>query len=195
MLLGKIPHFEQLIATIRSREISATIVVQTKSQLRALYKDQAETIIGNCDTEVFLGGKEPGTLKDLVFALGKETVDDMNTSESRGQSPTKSRSYSKLGRDLMGVSELSAMDRRKCVVLLSGVAPFLSNKYDIASHPMYKYTAESKDDDLWFDTRRYLRAKRAKAYSIGGLKKRLPPGVKIHKETVIELAVEEKAVE
>jgi type IV secretion system protein VirD4 len=190
MLLGKIPHFEQLIATIRSREISASIVVQTKSQLKAIYKEHAETIIGNCDTEVFLGGKEPGTLKDLVFALGRDNVDDMNTSESRGQSPSKSRSYTKLGRDLMGVSELSAMSRKKCVVLISGVAPFCSSKYDITSHPMYSLAAERKEDKTWFDTRRYLRAKRARAYSLDGLKKRLAPGVKVHKETVIDLSEE-----
>jgi type IV secretion system protein VirD4 len=172
--IGKIPSFEQLIATIRSREISACIVVQTKSQLRAIYKDHAETITGNCDTEIFLGGKEPGTLKDLAEALGRETIDDLNLSESRGQNSSVSQSHSKLGHDLMGISELATLDRRKCIVQLSGEHPFLSDKYDIREHPMYGQTADGKDDALWFDAAKHLKAKRGQAYSMGRLKKRHP---------------------
>jgi type IV secretion system protein VirD4 len=159
--IGKIPHFEQLIATIRSREISATLVVQTKSQLKALYKDHSETITGNCDTEIFLGGKEPSALKDLAAALGKETIDDMNSSDSRGASSSKTNAYSKLGRDLMGLPELSTMSRKKCIVMLNGEPPFLSDKYDIKKHPNYKDIADNKSSPNWFDTRKHLLSRRS----------------------------------
>lgn len=154
--VGKIPNWEILITTIRSREISATMVLQTKSQLKAMYKDHAETIIGNCDYEIFLGGKEKGTLKEIAESLGKQTINDMNTSDTRGTSGSKSVSYSKLGRELMSYDELTVMNRKKCVVQLSGVPPFFSEKYDITTHPMYPLHASGNKDKKWFVVTEYI---------------------------------------
>ena len=140
--IGQIPKLEKLVATIRSREISACLVLQAQSQLKAIYKDNADTIIGNMDASIFLGGKEPTTLKELSAALGKETIDTFNTGESRGREYTHSLNYQKLGKELMSQDELAVMDGGKCVLQLRGVRPFLSNKYDITKHPNYKYTSD-----------------------------------------------------
>jgi len=140
--LGTIPNFDKLIATIRSREISAAVILQTQSQLKNIYKDNAETIIGNCDARLFLGGSEKTTLKDLSDSLGKETIDLANHSESKGSQPSFSRSYQKLGKELMSVDELSVLDGSKCILQLRGVRPFLSDKYDITKHPNYKYLSD-----------------------------------------------------
>ncbi|MDR1541537.1 MAG: type IV secretory system conjugative DNA transfer family protein [Clostridiales bacterium] len=166
--IGKIPRFENLIATMRSREISASIVVQTKSQLKAIYKDNWEVILGNCDTQLFLGGQEMGTLKDIAESLGKQTIDSRTSSESRGQNSSKGTNYSKLGRELMNISELSRMDRRKCIIQLSGEPPFYSDKFDIETHPMYKYHADSIEDEKWFDAESFLRARFNKKLEIFG---------------------------
>ena len=131
--IGQIPNLEKLMATIRSREISAALVLQAKSQLKALYKDNAETIIGNCDSQIFLGGSEQTTLKDLNTALGKETIDMYNTGESRGTNQSYNLNYQKLGRDLMSIDELQVMDGNKCIVQIRGVRPFLSDKYDLTN--------------------------------------------------------------
>lgn len=140
--IGQIPKFEKLIATIRSREISACLVLQAQSQLKALYKDNADTIIGNCDSAIFLGGKERTTLKELTESLGKETIDTFNTGESRGREVSHSLNYQKLGKDLASVDELSVLDGGKCILQLRGVRPFLSDKYDITKHPNYKYLSD-----------------------------------------------------
>ena len=140
--IGQIPHLEKLIATIRSREISACLVLQTQSQLKALYKDNMETITGNCDSKIFLGGTETTTLKDLSAQLGKETIDTYNTGENRGKETSHSMNYQKLGKELMTQDELSVMDGGKCILQLRGVRPFYSDKYDLTQHPMYKYTAD-----------------------------------------------------
>mgnify|MGYP002672560155 FL=1 len=153
--IGQIPNLEKLVATIRSREISACLVLQAQSQLKALYKDNADTIIGNMDTSIFLGGKEPTTLKELAAALGKETVDTYNTGESRGRETSHSLNYQKLGRELMSVDELAVMDGGKCILQLRGVRPFLSNKYDITKHPNYKYTSDF-DKKNALDIERFL---------------------------------------
>lgn len=141
--IGQIPNFEKLVATIRSREISACIVLQAQSQLKAIYKDNADTIVGNCDTLLFLGGKEKTTLKEMEELLGKETIDTYNTGESRGREVSHSLNYQKLGKSLMSVDELAVMDGGKCILQLRGVRPFLSDKYDITSHPNYKYLSDS----------------------------------------------------
>lgn len=141
--IGQIPNFEKLIATIRSREISAAVILQSQSQLKAIYKDNADTIIGNMDSSIFLGGKEPGTLKELSAALGKETIDSFNTGESRGKETSHSLNYQKLGKELLTVDELAVLDGAKCILQLRGVRPFLSDKYDITRHPNYKYLADS----------------------------------------------------
>ena len=153
--IGQIPKLEKLVATIRSREISACLVLQAQSQLKAIYKDNADTIIGNMDTSIFLGGKEPTTLKELAAALGKETVDTYNTGESRGRETSHSLNYQKLGRELMSVDELAVMDGGKCILQLRGVRPFLSNKYDITKHPNYKYTSDF-DKKNALDIERFL---------------------------------------
>ena len=140
--IGQIPKFEKLIATIRSREISACLVLQAQSQLKALYKDNADTIIGNCDSAIFLGGKERTTLKELTESLGRETIDTYNTGESRGREVSHSLNYQKLGKDLASVDELSVLDGGKCILQLRGVRPFLSDKYDITKHPNYKYLSD-----------------------------------------------------
>ena len=153
--IGQIPNLEKLMATIRSREISAALVLQAKSQLKAIYKDNSETIIGNCDSQIFLGGSEQTTLKDLNTALGKETIDSYNTGESRGTSQSYNMNYQKLGHDLMSIDELQVMDGSKCIVQVRGVRPFLSDKYDLTQHPNYKYTADA-DKKNWFDVEKYL---------------------------------------
>ena len=140
--IGQIPNFDKLIATIRSREISACIVLQAQSQLKALYKDNADTIVGNCDTLLFLGGKEKTTLKEMEELLGKETIDTYNTGESRGRETSHSLNYQKLGKSLMSVDDLAVMDAGKCILQLRGVRPFLSDKYDITAHPNYKYLSD-----------------------------------------------------
>ena len=156
--IGQIPNLEKLMATIRSREISAALVLQAKSQLKAIYKDNAETIIGNCDSQIFLGGSEQTTLKDLNTMLGKETIDMYNTGESRGTSQSYNMNYQKLGHDLMSIDELQVMDGGKCIVQVRGVRPFLSDKYDLTQHPNYKYTADA-DKKNWFDVGKYLNHK------------------------------------
>ena len=140
--IGQIPNLEKLVATIRSREISACLVLQAQSQLKAIYKDNADTIIGNMDSRIFLGGSEPTTLKELNQALGKETIDTYNTSNTRGNSPSYGLNYQKLGKDLASVDELAVLDGSKCILQLRGVRPFLSDKYDLMQHPNYKYTSD-----------------------------------------------------
>ena len=153
--IGQIPNLEKLMATIRSREISACLVLQAQSQLKALYKDNADTIIGNCDSSIFLGGKEPGTLKELNQALGKETIDTFNTGESRGREVSHSLNYQKLGKDLATIDELAVLDGGKCILQLRGVRPFLSDKYDITRHPNYKYLSDANPRNA-FDIEKYL---------------------------------------
>ena len=140
--IGQIPNLEKLVATIRSREISACLVLQAKSQLKAIYKDNADTIIGNMDSQIFLGGSEPGTLKDLSEILGKETIDSFNTSDTRGNSPSYGTSFQKLGHKLLSRDELAVLDGGKCILQLRGVRPFLSDKYDLTQHPNYQYTSD-----------------------------------------------------
>ena len=154
--IGQIPKLEKLMATIRSREISACLILQTQSQLKALYKDNAETVIGNCDASLFLGGKEPTTLKALSEALGRETIDTYNTGESRGRETSHSLNYQKLGKSLLTVDELEVLDGGKCILQLRGVRPFLSSKYDITKHPHYKYLSDA-DPKNAFDVERFIR--------------------------------------
>ena len=156
--IGQIPRLEKLVATIRSREISACLVLQAQSQLKAIYKDNADTIIGNMDTSIFLGGKEPTTLKELAAVLGKETIDTYNTGESRGRETSHSLNYQKLGKELMSQDELAVMDGGKCILQLRGVRPFLSDKYDITKHPNFKYTADA-DKRNTFDIEAFLSAR------------------------------------
>lgn len=156
--IGQIPKLEKLVATIRSREISACLVLQAQSQLKAIYKDNADTIIGNMDSSIFLGGKEPTTLKELAAVLGKETIDTYNTGESRGRETSHSLNYQKLGKALMSQDELAVMDGGKCILQLRGVRPFLSDKYDITQHPNYKYTADA-DPKNAFSIEDFLRAR------------------------------------
>ena len=156
--IGQIPNLEKLVATIRSREISACLVLQAKSQLKAIYKDNADTIIGNMDSQIFLGGSEPGTLKDLSEMLGKETIDALNTSDTRGNSPSYGTNYSKLGHELLSRDELAVMDGGKCILQLRGVRPFLSDKYDLTQHPNYKLTSDF-DEKNRFDIEKYLNRK------------------------------------
>ena len=153
--IGQIPRLEKLVATIRSREISCCLVLQAQSQLKALYKDNADTIIGNMDCSIFLGGKEPTTLKELATALGKETIDTYNTGESRGREVSHSLNYQKLGKELMSVDELAVLDGGKCILQLRGVRPFLSDKYDITKHPNYRFTSDY-DKRNAFDVQEYL---------------------------------------
>ena len=153
--IGQIPNLEKLMATIRSREISACLVLQAQSQLKALYKDNADTIIGNCDSSIFLGGKEPTTLKELNQSLGKETIDTFNTGESRGREVSHSLNYQKLGKDLASIDELAVLDGGKCILQLRGVRPFLSDKYDITKHPNYKYLSDANEKNA-FDIEKYL---------------------------------------
>ena len=157
--IGQIPKFEKLIATIRSREISACIILQAQSQLKAIYKDNADTIIGNCDTTLFLGGKEKSTLKELSETLGKETIDMYNTSETRSNQNSYGTNYQKLGKELMSQDELSVMDGGKCILQLRGVRPFLSDKYDITKHPRYKMLSDY-DKKNAFDMEKYMKRRK-----------------------------------
>ena len=167
--IGQIPNLEKLMATIRSREISACLVLQAQSQLKALYKDNADTIIGNCDTSIFLGGKEPTTLKELNQALGKETIDTFNTGESRGREVSHSLNYQKLGKDLATVDELAVLDGSKCILQLRGVRPFLSNKFDITQHKNYRYLSDTNPKNE-FDIEKFLshrlKPKQDEAYNV-----------------------------
>ena len=156
--IGQIPNLEKLVATIRSREISACLVLQAKSQLKAIYKDNADTIIGNMDSQIFLGGSEQTTLKELNTSLGKETIDMYNTGESRGQSQSYNLNYQKLGKDLMSIDELAVMDGSKCILQLRGVRPFLSDKYDLTQHPNYRLTSDY-DKKNYFDVEKFLHHK------------------------------------
>ena len=153
--IGQIPKLEKLMATIRSREISACLVLQAQSQLKAIYKDNADTIVGNCDSMIFLGGKERTTLKELEETLGKETIDTYNTGESRGRETSHSLNYQKLGKSLMSMDELAVMDGGKCILQLRGVRPFFSAKYDITRHPNYKYLSDA-DPKNAFDIGKFL---------------------------------------
>ena len=156
--IGQIPNLEKLVATIRSREISACLVLQTRSQLKAIYKDNADTIVGNMDSQIFLGGSEPTTLKDLAEALGKETIDSYNNSDTRGNSPSYGTNYQKLGHELMSRDELAVLDGGKCILQLRGVRPFLSDKYDLTQHPNYKYTSDY-DSKNALDIEKFLNRK------------------------------------
>ena len=156
--IGQIPQLEKLVATIRSREISACLILQAQSQLKALYKDNADTIIGNMDSRLFLGGSEPTTLKELSTALGKETIDTFNTGESRGRETSHSLNYQKLAKELASVDELAVLDGGKCILQLRGVRPFLSEKYDITKHPNYKYLSDA-DRRNTFDIEKFLSTK------------------------------------
>ena len=158
--IGQIPNFDKLIATIRSREISASIILQSQSQLKTIYKDAADTIVGNCDSTLFLGGKEKSTLKEISELLGKETIDLYNQSENRGSQISHGFSYQKLGKELMSQDELAVMDGGKCIYMLRGVRPFLSEKYDLTKHPNYKYTADADPKNV-FDMERYTKKQRA----------------------------------
>ena len=155
---GQIPKFDKPIATIRSREISASIILQSQSQLKAIYKDNADTIIGNCDTTLFLGGKETTTLKEMSEMLGKETIDLYNTSDTRGTNRSYGLNYQKTGKELMTKDELAVMDGGKCIMQLRGVRPFFSNKYDITKHKRYKYLSDY-DPKLVFDIEKYMSRK------------------------------------
>ena len=156
--IGQIPQIEKLVATIRSREISACLVLQTRSQLKAIYKDNADTIVGNMDSQVFLGGSEPTTLKELSEALGKETIDSFNNSDTRGNSPSYGTNYQKLGHELMSRDELAVLDGGKCILQLRGVRPFLSDKYDLTQHPNYKLTSDY-DSKNALDIEKFLNRK------------------------------------
>lgn len=156
--IGQIPNLEKLVATIRSREISACLVLQAKSQLKAIYKDNADTIVGNMDSQIFLGGSEPTTLKELNAALGKETIDMFNTSDTRGNSSSYGTNYQKTGHDLASIDELAVLDGGKCILQLRGVRPFLSDKYDLTQHPNYKYTSDF-DKRNTFDIEKFLNRK------------------------------------
>ena len=156
--IGQIPQLEKLVATIRSREISACLVLQTRSQLKAIYKDNADTIVGNMDSQIFLGGSEPTTLKELSEALGKETIDSYNNSDTRGNSPSYGTNYQKLGHELLSRDEIAVLDGDKCILQLRGVRPFLSDKYDLTQHPSYKLTSDY-DSKNTFDIEKYLNRK------------------------------------
>ena len=156
--IGQIPNLEKLVATIRSREISACLVLQARSQLKAIYKDNADTIVGNMDSQIFLGGSEPTTLKDLSEMLGKETIDAFNTSDTRGNSPSYGTTFQKMGHELLSRDELAVLDGGKCILQLRGVRPFLSDKYDLTQHPNYKLTSDY-DPKNTFDIERYLNRK------------------------------------
>ena len=158
--IGQIPKFEKLIATIRSREISASIILQSQSQLKAIYKDNADTIVGNCDTTLFLGGKEKSTLKEISEILGKETIDSFNTSETRGRELSHGMNYQKLGKELMTQDEIAVMDGGKCILQVRGVRPFFSDKFDITKHPKYKYLSDA-DPKNAFDMEKHIKRRPA----------------------------------
>ena len=153
---GTIPNLEKLIATIRSREISACLILQAKSQLKALYKDHCETIIGNMDSQIFLGGNETETLKDLSAVLGKETIDFFTIQDTKGMQPSVATNYQKTGHDLMSMDELAVMDGGKCIVQVRGVRPFMSKKYDVTKHPKYHLTADFSAKN-YFDIEKYIK--------------------------------------
>ena len=154
--IGQIPNFDKLIATIRSREISASIILQSQSQLKAIYKDNADTIVGNCDTTLFLGGKEKTTLKEMSELLGKETIDSFNTSETRSNQKSYGLNYQKLGKELMTQDEIAVMDGGKCILQLRGVRPFFSDKFDITKHPNYRYLSDA-DPKNAFDMEKHIK--------------------------------------
>ena len=158
--IGQIPNFDKLIATIRSREISASIILQSQSQLKTIYKDAADTIVGNCDTTLFLGGKEKSTLKELSEILGKETIDSFNTSENRGTQVSHGLNYQKLGKELMSQDEIAVMDGGKCILQVRGTRPFLSDKFDITAPKNYQYLADA-DKKNEFDVERYMKRRPA----------------------------------
>lgn len=158
--LFKIPDMQRLISVIRSREISACLIIQAQSQLKAIYRDHADTLVGSCDVIQFLGGREKGTLKEMSELLGKETIDSFNTSESKGQSPSHGMNYQKLGKELMSQDEIAVMDGGKCICMIRGIRPFLSAKYDITKHPRYKYLSDY-DRKNTFDVEKYLKRLRA----------------------------------
>ena len=158
--IGQIPNFDKLIATIRSREISASIILQSQSQLKTIYKDAADTIVGNCDTTLFLGGKEKSTLKEISELLGKETIDSLSQSENRGAQTSHGLSYQKLGKELMTQDEIAVMDGGKCILQLRGVRPFFSDKYDLTKHPRYKYLSDADKKNV-FDVERYMKRRPA----------------------------------
>ena len=158
--IGQIPQFDKLIATIRSREISASIILQSQSQLKAIYKDNADTIVGNCDTTLFLGGKEKTTLKEMSELLGKETIDSFNTSETRSNQKSYGLNYQKLGKELMTQDEIAVMDGGKCILQLRGVRPFFSDKFDITKHPKYKYLSDA-DPKNAFDMEKHIKRRPA----------------------------------
>ena len=158
--IGQIPNFDKLIATIRSREISASIILQSQSQLKTIYKDAADTIVGNCDSTLFLGGKEKGTLKEISELLGKETIDSLSQSENRGAQTSHGLSYQKLGKELMTQDEIAVMDGGKCILQLRGVRPFFSDKFDITKHPRYRYLSDADKKNV-FDVERYMKRKPA----------------------------------
>ena len=158
--IGQIPNFDKLIATIRSREISASIILQSQSQLKTIYKDAADTIVGNCDVTLFLGGKEKSTLKEISELLGKETIDSLNQSENRGAQTSHGLSYQKLGKELMTQDEIAVMDGGKCILQLRGVRPFFSDKYDLTKHPRYKYLSDADKKNV-FDVERYMKRRPA----------------------------------
>lgn len=182
--IGEIPNFDKLIATIRSRNISATPILQSMAQLKSLYKDNADTIIGSCDSFVFLGGKEETTTKSLSQSLGKETIDDYNVSRTRSQSNSFSQSYSKFGRDLMTQDELLTMPRDECIVTISGLNPFKDKKYEITKHPHYQYHGEF-NTSTWFDTSAYFKALRLKEIA----KDNLFSGIENADNTYLEIAI------
>ena len=158
--IGQIPNFDKLIATIRSREISASIILQSQSQLKTIYKDAADTIVGNCDTTLFLGGKEKSTLKEISELLGKETIDSFNQSENRCSQVSHGLNYQKLGKELMTQDEIAVMDGGKCILQLRGVRPFFSDKFDITKHPRYKYLSDADKRNV-FDVERYMKRRPA----------------------------------
>ena len=158
--IGQIPNFDKLIATIRSREISASFILQSQSQLKTIYKDAADTIVGNCDSTLFLGGKEKSTLKEISELLGKETIDLYNQSENRGSQVSHGLSYQKLGKELMTQDEIVVMDGGKCILQLRGVRPFFSDKFDITKHPRYKYLSDADKRNV-FDVERYMKRRPA----------------------------------
>ena len=158
--IGQIPNFDKLIATIRSREISASIILQSQSQLKTIYKDAADTIVGNCDVTLFLGGKEKSTLKEISELLGKETIDSLSQSENRGAQTSHGLSYQKLGKELMTQDEIAVMDGGKCILQLRGVRPFFSDKYDLTKHPRYKYLSDADKKNV-FDVERYMKRRPA----------------------------------
>ena len=158
--IGQIPNFDKLIATIRSREISASIILQSQSQLKTIYKDAADTIVGNCDVTLFLGGKEKSTLKEISELLGKETIDSLSQSENRGAQTSHGLSYHKLGKELMTQDEIAVMDGGKCILQLRGVRPFFSDKFDITEHPRYRYLSDADKKNV-FDVERYMKRRPA----------------------------------